>query len=565
MKKWMILLLCILLTLLCTAAMADSVQINKTNFPDANFMRFIQDSGYDKNNNHALDTAELEAVTEMKCNSMDITDLTGIEYFTRLKLLWCDNNELNSLDLTGNTELEELEVQRCTLSSLDVSRNTKLVRLDASNNSFNSLDVSKNPALKILTCRSCKLTSLNTGNNPSLTELYCNNNQLASLDVSKHPALNALDCHNNQLTSLDVSKNPELIFLDCYGNQISSLDVSNCSYLVSAVEGGRNSTSKFDFFGSSDLRVDFFTAVTAGSTYSAPDIKLITVTTNGHGTARASGESGQKGDVISLSATPDKGYVLKQWKVISGNLSVTDNTFTIGDYHVEIQAVFEGIPYSITVKSSDASAGTAGASAESAVIGTEITLTATPAKGYQLKEWKVLSGNVTVKNSKFTMGTEDVVILAVFEAAPPSEEIKDEVTVSGGVYKLNDAKGTAVFTGPAKKTATKLTVKDTVSANGKTYKVTEIKAKACRGMKKLTTVTIGKNVTKIGKQAFEKCAKLKKVTIKNAKMKKAGFGMNCFKGINAKAAFKVPKKVLKNYTAWIRSRGKAPKTAKIKK
>ncbi len=148
---------------------------------------------------------------------------------------------------------------------------------------------------------------------------------------------------------------------------------------------------------------------------------------------------------------------------------------------------------------------------------------------------------------------------------PSAPAVRDEVTVSGGVYKLNDAKGTAVFTGPAKKTAAKLTVKDTVSANGKTYKVTEIKARACRGMKKLTTVTIGKNVTKIGKSAFEKCAKLKKITIKNAKMKKAGFGANCFKGINAKAAFKVPKKVLKNYTAWIKSKGKAPKTATVKK
>ena len=142
---------------------------------------------------------------------------------------------------------------------------------------------------------------------------------------------------------------------------------------------------------------------------------------------------------------------------------------------------------------------------------------------------------------------------------------KDEVTVSGGVYKLNHSKLTAVFTCPAKKTATKLTVKDTVSANGKTYKVTEIKAKACKGMKKLTTVTIGKNVTKIGKSAFEKCAKLKKITIKNAKMKKAGFGSNCFKGIYAKASFKVPKAALKNYASWIKSRGKAPKTATVKK
>ena len=80
---------------------------------------------------------------------------------------------------------------------------------------------------------------------------------------------------------------------------------------------------------------------------------------------------------------------------------------------------------------------------------------------------------------------------------PSSDPVKDEVTVSGGVYKLNHKKLTATFIKPAKNTATKLTIKDTVKENGKTYKVTEIKAKACKGMKKLTTLTIGKNVTKI--------------------------------------------------------------------
>lgn len=143
--------------------------------------------------------------------------------------------------------------------------------------------------------------------------------------------------------------------------------------------------------------------------------------------------------------------------------------------------------------------------------------------------------------------------------------LADQITVSGGVYQLNHAKLTATLISAADKNAKKLTIPNTVSANGKTYKVTEIKSKACSGMKKLATVTIGANVNKIGAQAFAKCKKLSKITIKNARMAKNGFGSKCFSGIKSKAAFKVPKKMVEKYKDWILKNGKAPKNSKITK
>ena len=145
------------------------------------------------------------------------------------------------------------------------------------------------------------------------------------------------------------------------------------------------------------------------------------------------------------------------------------------------------------------------------------------------------------------------------------DPVVDQITVSGGVYLLDHSKLTAVFTKPSNKNAKKLSIPKTVSANGKTYKVTEIKSKACKGMKKLTTVTIGANVTKIGAQAFAGCKKLGKITIKNAKMAKKGFGSKCLSKIRAKAIFKVPKKMVEKYKDWILKKGKAPKDAIVKK
>ena len=69
--------------------------------------------------------------------------------------------------------------------------------------------------------------------------------------------------------------------------------------------------------------------------------------------------------------------------------------------------------FTITVTSGDN--GTASASHAKAVVGTEITLTATPNKGYHFKEWQVISGSVTIKDDKFTMPSANVEVKAIFE------------------------------------------------------------------------------------------------------------------------------------------------------
>ena len=78
---------------------------------------------------------------------------------------------------------------------------------------------------------------------------------------------------------------------------------------------------------------------------------------------------------------------------------------------------FKAIPtYTVTVQNDGN--GTASANVTSGSKGTEVILTATPSTGYQFKEWQVVSGGVTISDGKFTIGTEDVTVKAVFEAKP---------------------------------------------------------------------------------------------------------------------------------------------------
>ena len=93
--------------------------------------------------------------------------------------------------------------------------------------------------------------------------------------------------------------------------------------------------------------------------------------------------------------------------------------------------------------------GTASASPDKAVAGTEITLTAKPVEGYRFKEWEVMSGNVTIKDDKFTMPSANVEVKAIFEEdAPPAptDPAKPSISVTG-TYTYNGSEHTATVSG----------------------------------------------------------------------------------------------------------------------
>ena len=106
-------------------------------------------------------------------------------------------------------------------------------------------------------------------------------------------------------------------------------------------------------------------------------------------------------------------------------------------------------PTEYTVTVTTAGNGTASASHAKAVVGTEITLTATPKEGYRFKEWKVMSGGVTIKDNKFLMPDSNVEVKAIFEEdAPPAptNPAKPSISVTG-TYTYNGSEHTAAVNG----------------------------------------------------------------------------------------------------------------------
>lgn len=139
-------------------------------------------------------------------------------------------------------------------------------------------------------------------------------------------------------------------------------------------------------------------------------------------------------------------------------------------------------------------------------------------------------------------------------------------TVGSFVYKITNAdtsgKGTVTVTGVKKKSLTSISVPDTVTIEGVKFRVTAVGNSAFKGCSKAKKATIGKYVEEIGSQAFASCKKLKTITIKSAVLKKVG--KNAYKGIDAKAKIKVPKKQLAAYKKLLKAAQGIKKSMKIK-
>ena len=100
---------------------------------------------------------------------------------------------------------------------------------------------------------------------------------------------------------------------------------------------------------------------------------------------------------------------------------------------------------------------------------------------------------------------------------------------------------------------------DTIVINGVRHKVTSIANNAFKNNKKLKSVVIGKNITKIGKKAFFGCQNLKKITIKTTKLKAKTVGAKAFTKAGSKnynkLTVKVPKKCKKTYPKILKKKG----------
>lgn len=259
------------------AASTASTEIDKLNFPDEEFRRFLKEC-CDTNGDDKLDAQEL-SITEMTItDDYKIKNLEGIRFFEDLEKLDCHGIGLTTLNVSKNFKLEELNcsdnqlkdylyILSSGLKKLDCSNNKltymnlgilyglnleevncsnnnitnivmwnvgELVKFDCSNNDLMTLDVSQCSKLQELNCAGNQLMELDVSSQTHLTELDCSNNKLTELNVKQNGSLTSLICNDNQLKTLDLSKNHSLSNLNCAKNRLACLDATVISGTIIA-------------------------------------------------------------------------------------------------------------------------------------------------------------------------------------------------------------------------------------------------------------------------------------------------------------------------------------------
>ena len=108
------------------------------NIPDVNFKKYlVGNKAINTNGDREIQVSEASAFTDtIDCINWNISNLKGIEAFTALTSLYCDGNQLTSLDLRLNKALTYLDCSENQLTSLVLSKKTALTDLWCWDNKF---------------------------------------------------------------------------------------------------------------------------------------------------------------------------------------------------------------------------------------------------------------------------------------------------------------------------------------------------------------------------------------------------------------------------------------------
>ena len=207
--RWLILAI---LAFNCSlAAIAQNIEINETNFPDANFRNWLLTDNTARGGDNGgmggygtdgvLTPTEINGITTLVINNKGIKNLKGIEFFTNI----------NMLRLAQGTQSNQNQI-----ATVDLSNNNKLQRFYAANIGLTNLIL---PTTKTV-----------------LRQVFCQNNTslTGTLDLSGYTALEQFDSSGSNLE--------ELIFDGCvslltkgatfnFNDNLKKIDISNCTQL----------------------------------------------------------------------------------------------------------------------------------------------------------------------------------------------------------------------------------------------------------------------------------------------------------------------------------------------
>ena len=344
----------------------------------------------------SLDVSKNTALGSLYCSGNRLTSL-DLSQNTNLKSLYCSENQLTSLDLSKNTKLNQLYCSDNQLTSLDVSKNTELGWLYCSANQLTSLDVSKKTELRVLDCSpqtarlgvnrsadgtwSANLAALVTGWTDKAASITKDpeevwdeaTNTVTWRDSGVQPIV-TYDYDTGYVKNNDpVKMNVTLTLVPLgvgTGADVTGATVKNIAGVISGTEITVKLPAGSPLPTAGDIAVTLspYATMTNPATADGGHTWTFTVTSedeqtvknytlyivygvtvesgeDDHGTVTASPNPARMGDTVTLTVTPDPGYMLTGWEVVLGDVTVReDNTFVMPSGAVILRPIFAPIP-----------------------------------------------------------------------------------------------------------------------------------------------------------------------------------------------------------------------------
>lgn len=160
-----------------------------------------------------------------KINSIDVSNVSELEYF-RLKLLGGSiHSKLKRLDFSKNKKLRYVIVNGTkALKEITFSENCQSISLY--NTSVKELDFKLLKKLEDFTYCHGPLESIDFSNNTNLEQVDIENTNVKAVDIKMLKKLRCFTYHGISLEELDISNNPNLEIVEVYNTNVKALDVS---------------------------------------------------------------------------------------------------------------------------------------------------------------------------------------------------------------------------------------------------------------------------------------------------------------------------------------------------
>ncbi len=178
--------------------------------------------------------------------------LLDLKSIKRLTALRCEHNNISELKVSSFPELTVLRCDANPLSSLDISKNTKLQQIYASATNIKFWDFTPHEDLRVIDLSGIENVTISWGKKKELRSLYLNSCKLQSFESPKMDNLDRLELQNNSLIDINLKNMPLLKDLRISNNQFSSLDLSAVP-LLRYLFAEKNQISEIDLSISANL------------------------------------------------------------------------------------------------------------------------------------------------------------------------------------------------------------------------------------------------------------------------------------------------------------------------